>query len=367
MDLKNYIIKKTVAVVLGILAASPGITANDEATIRVLLMTSGYGGYYHESVDYEEREDGTYQVFSINRDNGHPIYGGNLEVQETDKGYLLINEIPVEEYLKSVVPSEMPAGYEMEALKAQAVCARTYAYRQIEEQALAEYGADVDDSVSFQVYNNQNIDERTARAVEETAGEIMTYDGKPITAYFFSTSAGTTSTDEVWEEPSAPCLKSVASDFEADVPWYRWNVTFSQEQLMGLLEKAGYSLGRIKEISVVRRSQGGAAVACDFIGEKDAVQIENELTIRSILSPEGISIQRQDGSAVSDFSLLPSAYFQCEPVYEGEEVSGFTFSGGGYGHGVGMSQNGANGMAGQGYTYTDILNYYYDGFNLEKR
>lgn len=366
MELRTYIIKKTVAIAMGIAAVAS--VPREEATIRVLLMTSDYGGYYHESVDYtENEEEGTFQVLSIERDQGHPVYRGELEVKETPKGYLLINQVPVEEYLKSVVPSEMPSGYEMEALKAQAVCARTYAYHQIEMEALKEYGADVDDSVSFQVYNNQPPQERASQAVEETAGEIMTYEGKPITAYFFSTSSGATSTDEVWQEECAPCLKSIVTDYDADMPWFRWRVTFSGEQVEQLLLAGGYDIGAVKEIQVTRRSQGGAAVACAFTGSKGSVSIENELTIRTLLSPKGIPIERQDGSTVTDFSILPSAYFHCTPCYEGEALFGFTFEGGGYGHGVGMSQNGANGMAKEGYGYRDILNYYYEGFNLEKR
>ena len=103
----------------------------------------------------------------------------------------------------------MPSGYPAEALKAQAVCARTYAVRQMGEQRLAGYGADVDDSVSFQVYNNIGRQSATDEAVDATRGVIMTYGGEPIQAYFFSTSCGHTSTDEVWGGEGAPYLRSV--------------------------------------------------------------------------------------------------------------------------------------------------------------
>lgn len=366
MDIKHYIISKTIAIVMGIAAASQ--VTNENATIRVLLMTSGYGGYYHDTVDYtENKEAGTFQINSITRDNGHPVYEGILEVIETEQGYLLINELPVESYLKYVVPSEMPADYEMEALKAQAVCARTYAYYQMNEGTLKAYDADVDDSVNFQVYNNQQPNERSSQAVLSTAGEIMTYEGMPIIAYFFSTSSGATSTDEVWEEETAPCLKSIVTDYDADMPWFRWSVDLSGEKISELLRDQGYEIGEIKDIQVTRRSQGGAAVSCDFISSDGTITIENELAIRTLLSPYGIPIMRQDGSVVTEFRILPSAYFSASPYYEGEKVAGFTFDGGGYGHGVGMSQNGANGMAEQGAAYQDILNYYYDGFTLEKK
>lgn len=365
MDIRKYIISKTVAIALGISAVSQH--TNEEATIRVLLMTSGYGGYYHETVDYtEDEENGTFQINSITRECGHPVYEGKLEVVSTERGYLLINTLPVEDYLKYVVPSEMPAGYEMEALKAQAVCARTYAYLQIENQALADYGADVDDSVNFQVYHNHPSDLRTDQAIADTEGEIMTYGGKPIMAYFFSTSSGATSTDEVWNGDSSPCLKSIQTEYDAQMPWYRWHVSFPAEKIQELLEKQGYQIGEILDIQVTARSQGGAAVSCDFIGTEDTVTIRNEREIRSALSPENMEIIRQDGSVVTDFSILPSAYFTCTPCVENGVTCGFLIEGGGYGHGVGMSQNGANEMAKQGYSYLDILNYYYDGFTLEK-
>lgn len=366
MDIRKYIITKTITIVMGIAASSQ--TANDDATIRVLLMTSDYGGYYHETVDVEEHEEnGTFQINSITRDYGHPVYEGKLEIISTDQGYLLINELPVENYLEYVVPSEMPGGYEMEALKAQAVCARTYAFHQIEEQALADFGADVDDSVNFQVYNNQRAEERTSQAVAATKGEIMTHEGKPIIAYFFSTSSGFTSTDEVWNEETAPCLKSIQTEYDAELPWHHWNVYFTAGQINRLLQNSGYDIGCIKDIQVTKRSQGGAAVSCNFIGEVGTVTINNELEIRKLLSPTGIEIKRQDGSVVRDFPILPSAYFTCTPSVKDDVTEGFLLEGGGYGHGVGMSQNGANEMAKQGFCYLDILNYYYDGFTLEKK
>lgn len=365
MDIRTYIISKTVAAALS--AAVAMNTSNEEATIRVLLMTNDYGGYFHEQVNYQPCENGEgFQVFSIERAYGNPIYSGTLFVTDTPEGSLLINEVDLETYVKSVVPSEMPAGYEMEALKAQAICARTYAYKQLKEGKLSEYQAHVDDSVSFQVYNNYARSEKTDLAVDATRGLVMTYDKEPIEAYFFSTSSGATSTDEVWESESAPCLKSIVTNYDKDFPWHRWFVTFSAERIETLLQEAGYEIGDLLDIRVDKRSQGGAAVACSFVGSKTNAVITNEYEIRTLLSPRGMEIHRQDGSVITDFSLLPSAYFQVVPVVEQDILTGFTFQGGGYGHGVGMSQNGANEMAKQGYSCFEILEYYYQDFALEK-
>lgn len=364
MSLIHEIIKKSV--VIAISAAMATSLPEEETTIRVLLMTTGYGGYFHDTVDYVENpEDGTFQVLSIERDYGNPVYSGTLEIKETEQGYLLINEVSMEDYVKGVVPGEMPASYESEALKVQAICARTYAYRQLQENRLAEYGADVDDSVSFQVYNNQKATERTNQAVEDTKGMIMTYQNEPIEAYFFSTSSGATSTDEVWCEETAPCLKSIVTDFDSNMPWYRWSVTFSCERIQELLKQHGYSIGTLEEITILRKSHGGAVTLCEFVGSDGVAQVENEYTIRTILSPKGLDIVRQDGSVVTDFQMLPSAYFSIEKVVEEERITGFCFHGGGYGHGVGLSQNGANEMAKLGYSCFDILNYYYEGFELK--
>lgn len=365
MSIKKYIITKTVAVAV---SAAAAISANDEnITIRVLLMTDGYQSYFHDSGDYIWNETyAGFQIPSIHRECGSPVYSGQIEAISTEQGYLLINEVELEEYVKGVLPSEMSAGYELEALKAQAICARTYACRQLMEDRLADYGADVDDSVSYQVYQNQLLDKRTEKAVEATRGMIMTYDGKPIEAYFFSTSSGATSTDEVWGEEESPCLKSVVSPFETELPWYRWQVFFSKEKIQELLKNAGYEIGEVQSIQVLKKSQGGAAVTCSFTGKLGQVEISNEYKIRSILSPKGLDIQRQDGTTIDDFQLLPSACFSLQPIHENSQLTGFWIFGGGYGHGVGMSQNGANEMAKQGYTYLEILNYYYKDFRLEK-
>ena len=175
--------------------------------IRVLLMTNGYKNTIHPSVTVssttglsitygekvEECEAGTEVTFmpddsrfqsgniriqakegeitvnSLKRGYGIPSYQGILELRTTAEGIAIINELPVENYLCRVVPSEMPSGYEIEALKAQAVCARSYAYRQMAEYGYPEYEAHVDDSTSYQVYHKIDSQTSTDQAVEETA------------------------------------------------------------------------------------------------------------------------------------------------------------------------------------------------------
>lgn len=116
-------------------------------------------------------------ITTLARGYGVPSYGGIIELV-ANGGVAVINEIPFEEYLYGVVPSEMPASYEMEALKCQAVCARSYAYHQMQEMAYPQYQAQVDDSTAFQVYGNSEIQPSVIQAVDETAGQKLWYQGQ---------------------------------------------------------------------------------------------------------------------------------------------------------------------------------------------
>lgn len=398
-----------------------------QQVIRVLLTDSSQSGYYHseavltpagrvrvsgtdlwlapgETVTFtaddqrfsegkitlEPEDPGAgIALNSVSRGGKTPVYEGSLEIYQTEHGLYLVNAVELETYLKYVVPSEMPASYETEALKAQAVCARTYACRAMEENALAQYHAQVDDSVSFQVYNGIGRQPATDQAVDETRGQIMTWGGEPITAYFFSTSCGYTSTSEVWGQGnSEEYLKSVylgsdapenvqteevfasfiaqkdPDDFEAEDSWYRWKATLPAAVLDSRLEP--YGIGTLQEMTVRRRSSGGAVTELLLTGSSGSAVLENEYDIREFLSVKGIPVTKNDGTSTTEMGLLPSAYFICSSVYEGSLLTGFEILGGGYGHGVGMSQNGARHLAQQGYSWQEILRYFYKDITLEQ-
>ena len=118
------------------------------------------------------------------------VYPGSFVIYKSEEGLLVVNELDLEMYLRYVVPSEMPSSYEKEALKAQAVCARTYACARIREKTWENYHADVDDSVESQVYHNMEAQPETDAAVAETEGKIITCGGEPIQAYFSQPPAG---------------------------------------------------------------------------------------------------------------------------------------------------------------------------------
>lgn len=372
-------------------------------------------------------------IKNCGRSQGTPSYRGQMELFKTEEGIAVINEVLLEEYLYSVVPSEMPSGYPREALKAQAICARTYAYGCMVHAGYPKYGAHMDDSTTFQVYNNILEQETTTTAVKETYGQLLfTADGTLASTYYYSTSCGVGTDANVWKTSAGAKLtyikakelsrtemeRSIAAslgektepvtqeeslsekmrdedefrafitsknqdDFEAEESWYRWTYQvkkLDRERILDLLQKrynanSGYvltyngkeyasvepeTLDEITDIYVESRGIGGTA---DEIVIKTRTQQFKVITghnIRTVLCDGESKVVRQDGKTSSSSSLLPSAFFVIDTIKEGETVVGYTLTGGGFGHGVGMSQNGARHMADRGYTARDILLFFYE-------
>lgn len=463
-----------------------------EETIRVLIQNSDYQGIFHKEVKLscdtewelhygldgeltekhagEEEllldgnsawftecarivlspaeDGGKISLLSVNRSQGTPAYRGSMEVRKTGQGLVVINELPVEEYLYGVVPSEMPVSYPMEALKAQAICARTYVYAHLESPGYGEYGAHVDDSTGYQVYNNTAEKEEAIQAVQETKGEVVRLNGELVDTYYYSTSCGFGADERVWnpgEEKKVSYLTAASisetamqqdqnsaeipgtgyftaqdmcrgdyfheflhnppeTDFERQEPWYRWSITVESidaESLQKVLkerqeaepdrilvekssdktEPAGSNagnaggnaeaagewedIGRITDISIGKRGDGGIAESLVIKGKKKTVTVLSQYNIRAVLCAGGVTAVRQDGSKVELKMLLPSAFFEIESVKEGENMIGYKLYGGGYGHGAGMSQNAARHMAEKGYTTADILLFFYRDCKIE--
>lgn len=328
-------------------------------------------------------------VPSVRRSMGTPSYAGTLEVKREDEGLTLINQLPLENYLTKVIPSEMPTYYEMEALKAQAVCARTYSRNRIQTNVYAAYGAHVDDSVEFQVYNNVNTDARAYQAVMETAGQLLTYNRIPVEGYFFSTSCGYTTDSSIWKNTGKtltgylkgiPVMEGAAPmdltgndqftafikdknypSYDAFSPFYRWETTVSAAELLGKLPE----LGQITGIQVTERGMGGIAKVLKVEGAAGERMVRGQDEIRALLGSRDHIIKRKDNSTITGWASLPSAYIAIETAGADETGSPvFRIYGGGYGHGVGMSQNGAQGMAGAGKSYEEILKFFFTGVEV---
>ncbi len=432
--------------------------------IRVAIKTDGFASLYHEELSffadcdmelvygtYEERkkkvipageeilitkdseylegaraellptiQSGKIQVNSLCRNQGTPIYRGTFEIAKSENGLILINELLLEEYLYSVVPSEMPASYPQEALKAQAICARTYAYRYLIQPGLANLGAHVDDSVSYQVYNNIAENSNSTKAVKETMGELLFHEGEMVSTYYYSTSCGFGSDAGVWQEENKESMPYLVSkhistkldevfaedmteeetvreyllsgnenDYEFSEPWYRWEYTVNEleaerlserlqarykaaaDKVLTLIQEDVYesrepaSFTKVYDILILKRRAGGVIDELLLKTNKGDYKVISEYNVRYLLN-DGGSIKKQDGNESVNGQLLPSAYLVLEVEKKEETVTGYKIIGGGYGHGVGLSQNGAKAMGIQGKNCQDILYFFYENCKIKK-
>lgn len=352
-----------------------------------------------ESIRIKSSQDGIgMTVESLEKNKDAPTYEGVLEIWRKDDTYYLVNEVDLETYIKYVVPSEMPYTYPVEALKAQAVCARTYALRQKMDKKLEAYGADVDDTIRFQVYAHASPQPSTTEAVEATKGQIITYEGEPIEAYFFSTSCGFTSGIEIWNsKKEAPYLRAISvsgldndatevfsnsngilsneafveylkstnpNDLECSESWYRWKITFSWETIKNRVYAQYPEVGQLQRVEIVERSTGGAVICLKLQGTAGDAFIEGEYDVREFFAPKSQKVTLQDGTEASSPKTLPSAYFYVSYAYDEGEISGLRIYGGGYGHGLGLSQNGAKYMAEDGFSWKKIIQRFYQNVSI---
>lgn len=350
----------------------------------------------------------------------NPSYNGILELYPTQDGILLINEVNIEDYLCKVVPSEMPVWGGLEALKCQAIAARTYAISDMLSNRYRNLGFYVDDSIKSQVYNNIHPEEISNRAVKSTSGIIMTYNNKPIDAKYYSTSCGIgVNFQDIWfkadgSSDNKPYLKtnnflkdneSLPLDekewlgfykneniksFDNKSPYYRWHVSFDKNTLeeslninlrniyktspeyMTILKnnekhktlrKLPNKLKNLQNIQVINRSEGGNILEIAFTFENAIVNIKKDSFIRkSFKCNDNIpKIIRYTGKPLEDWTTLPSSFFSIENINDY-----YIIYGGGYGHGVGMSQYGAMYLGKEGMDFKTILNTYYKNIDYKK-
>ncbi|MBU9723414.1 MULTISPECIES: stage II sporulation protein D [Bacillaceae] len=260
-----------------------------------------------------------------------------------------VEHVPFEEYIVGVVAREMPASYELEALKAQALTARTYLIQLMTMGNLEiPHGADITDTESHQVYASaeelqeewgSDYEWRIARiqeAVKATEGMIITYDGAPIDALYFSTSNGYTENSEEYYSYEFPYLRSVESPWDLESPRYYNEVTMSVAEFE---EKLGINVAETGLGEIVGRTTGGnvAKVAFGDV-EYTGRQVREEKLGRDIIASSDFTWERR-----------------------GDTIHIETR---GWGHGVGMSQFGANGMAQEGHDFRDIIHHYYQGVEI---
>ncbi len=254
-------------------------------------------------------------------------YRGFLRVVWRDGRMLLINRVDIEDYLLGVLPGEVPSSFPYEVLRAQAILARTYTLRRLDSNIYY----DLCDTARCQVYLGLNAEtSRHTSAVRATAGRILAYGGKPIAAVYHSDSGGVTAAaEEVWGG-SIPYLQAREDPWSLARPWrIQTGPALVQQALSGL----GYAPGAVQSMKVLGKGPSGRIVRMEITGSAGRVVLETPQTGRFL---------RRLG--------LPSTL---------ATLSGWTFSGRGSGHGVGMSQWGARGFARKGWSYREILAYYY--------
>ena len=339
--------------------------------------------------------------------SGYRYYGG-FEYQRTTGGYIsVINVVEMEDYVKCVIAAEMSNDWPAEALKAQTVCARTYAAAQTRHRSA---GFDVCATVDCQAYSGMaRSNERSDAAAEETRGICIYYNGALVTnAVYYSCNGGASeSCKNVWGS-DVPYLVGKLDPYEESVAWrfsrYYWSFTATGDELRAILKsEANTDIGQVRNVYVSEYSDTGNVVALTFEGTNGSYTARREkcrtllngvydhVNVRSMrytvtggdagtyyvngaentaAGTGGLYLIAGDGTVVPNNAPARDTYvITADGISSLERESKnqdntFTFAGSGWGHNVGMSQWGAFAMAEQGYSYADILNFYYTGITL---
>ncbi|HVL81006.1 MAG TPA: SpoIID/LytB domain-containing protein [Actinomycetota bacterium] len=314
-----------------------------------------YGG----PVTFEPADGSVLQV------QGRGSYRGDLEVRRSGAGLSVVNVVDLESYVMGI--AEVPPSWPLEALKAQAVAARTYALWEMTNGAYRSRGYDICGTVACQVYSGVSAErrrggERWVRAVRETAGQVLLHGGEPILARYHASSGGRTLPNEIVYPSSGahPYLEGVADEPDSVSPLSSWTVRFTYEEMREILRKAFDLAGVLETIEadpdrrrLVIRTQGGQL-------EMNIVRFRREVSDAAHrLYPSRFPSERSDGRLLP--ITLPSSRFTVT-----KEADGFRVDGRGYGHGVGMSQWGAKGRADRGDDHVAILGAYYGGLKPQR-
>lgn len=353
------------------------------------------------SVGLKPRASGMNQRMKI----GDVEYRGAVDCIVEDNGLAIINVVFLDHYLYGVISREMSPSWHQQALKAQAVCARNYAINSLNKHS--DHNFDLCASVHCQAYSGTKAEtDKSYAPVDDTTRQILTYDNN-LAQLYYSASMGKRTEDvkNVWGN-KVPYLISVDNRFEdtEHIPNGVWQGTLSKEEASTIMRNKGYNVGDVTDIEVLEYTDNGRVLKMEVTGTEGSKVFERE-SCRTIFNTvtksqaftvgkAGDSVQSipkvfvTDGKNVSksnikELTLLTSdgrvtldddvlyttngVYQQAYEVSEKESYTGsdFYFEGEGWGHGVGMSQYGAKGMAEAGYSYLDILQHYFPGTNLE--
>lgn len=322
-------------------------------------------------------ENGSVPITLTPADNGTVIIGnteyrGAAKFLHTKDGLTVINYVDIEDYLKGVVPGEMPSSWHGEALKAQAVCARNYAITNWNK--FQKYGFNLDDTIQSQVYGGVAAEApETNQAVDETRGIYLKYNDQYAETFFFSSSGGHTESSEFVWSGKLPYLVGVEDPYDTS---REWTVPYTPDEIEEKLSGIGINIGDVSDLEIIERSPSGRIIDLKITGTSGTYNLTKEKTrslfnLRSNLyniTKKGgeskpvlvVTSQGLEERTVSQPILTATGLISAETGVPTEYI----MTGTGYGHGVGMSQYGAKGMAEQGYNYEQILKHYFTGTSL---
>lgn len=323
-------------------------------------------------------------------------YRGNIYIKRQAEGNVIVaNELPFEQYLYGVVPAEMPNSWHMEALKAQAVAARNYGLYNFGKHV--NEGYDVCSTTHCQAYRGfSHENARTNQAVDETAGKLVLYNDKLIPTYFHSSSGGRTENSENIWSASLPYIRGVDDTYGLGSPYDNWTKQYSKEEIKAKLLASKIDVGDIVDIVPLEVSANGRVLKLEIRGTTGSEIILKEKTrtilgssdIRSIwftvstdadLFVKGGSMSKPEKERAADIYVQSAngmtklntstnkVYVKSQSTVAVNKVipQFYTFNGKGWGHGLGMSQYGAKGMAEAGFNFIQILEYYYTGTEVK--
>lgn len=312
-------------------ALSETLKEKPKATIKVLIQNEGLALF-------PDRDEKLALLGDVKGDffGGGARYSGQIRVWKGEKGLYVVNELSLEDYVESVVAAEVGTNWEIEALKAQAVVARTYAV--YKKNALSNQGTiyDLTSSVLHQVYNGNNSQFKITFAVRSTESEILTYNGLPIEALYHSTCGGKTENPEEVFGRKIPYMRSVESRCDLS-PYWVWE----RKILLSEIEEA-LKLSDVRGLNIASRTSTGRA---------------KEIAVK--MAQGNMLIKATELRKILGWSKLPSTNFEIK-----EDGDSVIFEGRGYGHGVGLCQWSALQMAAEGKTYREILSFFYPGTEI---
>lgn len=362
------------------------------------LEDNGYSSYPQIKGISSKSEGSSSSRISL----GTRSYRGRMEIgRYAGKKVSAVNIVSIEAYLAGVVTCEMSTSYDLEALKAQAVCARSYAYVKGGFTCVGTLSTPykLTDTTSSQVYKGYSGEsEKSRAAVKATAGEIIYSEGKPVEAFYFSTSGGATeSAVEVWGTKSS-IYTSVFDEYELSPEKKPWVITYSYSEVEKKLKDAGYNIGTLESISEEIVTSSGRVFSLKVVGSKGKASIDlnkaesmfslpsskyrvamqgtKRDTVFAVSDSATSAIDMDDICLIYDNGKKMSVTADTEQLiaitdgnfynipYKLPQGRNVSFFGMGYGHGIGLSQAGAQGLAQRGYSYKKIIDFYYKNVYL---